>query len=57
MWKFNFSAADEITVVVSMAGTPGTSHYYAVKAVNAFGEKSDPSNIVGEFDAQLQNAK
>jgi hypothetical protein len=40
-----------------MAGTPGTSHYYAVKAVNAFGEKSDPSNIVGEFDAQLQNAK
>ena len=42
---------------VSMAGTPGTSHYYAVKAVNASGEKSDPSNIVGEFDVQLQNAK
>ena len=37
--------------------TPGYDHYYAVKAVNGSGQKSEPSNIVGEFDVTLGNVK
>jgi hypothetical protein len=35
------------------AGMVGTNYCYAVKAVNGFGEKSDPSNTVGEYDIEL----
>jgi len=38
---------------VGVTGVVGTNYYYAVKAVNGFGEKSDPSNTVGEYDIEL----
>jgi len=46
--------SDTTYVDAGMAATPG-SHYYAIKAVNEFGQKSDPSNFVGEFDRELEN--
>jgi hypothetical protein len=32
---------------------PGTSYYYAIKAVSDSGGKSEPSNCVGEYDIDL----
>jgi hypothetical protein len=37
------------------AGTAGINYYYAVKSVSDAGEKSDPSNTVGEFNIELLN--
>ena len=47
--------SDTTYVDSGMAATPGSSHYYTIKAVSEFGQKSDPSNIVGEFDRELEN--
>jgi hypothetical protein len=49
--------ADTVYIDADMGITPGTSHYYAVKAVNQYGQKSEPSTIVGEFDVSLGNNK
>jgi hypothetical protein len=46
---------DTTFIDAGMADTPGFDHYYAIKAVNEAGQKSEPSNVVGEFDAQLEN--
>jgi len=47
------STWDTIYIDSGMAGAPGLNHYYAVKAVSESGEKSDPSNTVGEYDINL----
>jgi hypothetical protein len=48
--------ADTIYTDVGAAGSVLTNYYYAVKAVSDTGQKSDPSNIVGEHDKDLINA-
>jgi len=40
-----------------LTGNPDRSHYYLVRAVDAFGNKSAPSERVGEFERQLENIK
>jgi hypothetical protein len=47
--------ADTTYLDPGAAGLVGTDYYYAVKSVNGSGQKSDPSNIVGEFNAGLIN--
>ena len=48
----------DTTYIDAGAGnTPDFSQYYAVKAVNDLGQKSGPSNIVGEYDVALGNVK
>jgi 3',5'-cyclic AMP phosphodiesterase CpdA len=48
----------DTTYIDAGAGnTPDYDHYYAVKAVNDSGQKSEPSNVVGEFDVTLGNAR
>jgi hypothetical protein len=37
------------------AGAVGTNYFYVVKTVSESGQKSDPSNIVGEYDKALIN--
>jgi hypothetical protein len=48
---------DTTYIDAGIGNTPDFNHYYAVKAVNDVGQKSDPSNIVGEYDVALGNAK
>jgi hypothetical protein len=48
--------ADTTYTDVGAAGSVITNYYYAVKAVSDAGQKSDPSNIVGEYDKDLINA-
>jgi len=38
-------------------GSTGTNHYYAIMAVDEGGNKSSPSEVIGEFDRALQNVK
>jgi hypothetical protein len=45
--------ADTAYFDLGAAGTAGTNYYYAVKAVNGTGQKSDPSGIAGEYDIHL----
>jgi len=46
----------DTTYIDAGAGnTPDLDHYYAVKAVNDVGQKSEPSNIAGEFDMEMRN--
>lgn len=40
-----------------LTGNPGRSHYYLVRAVDIVGNKSAPSERVGEFDRELVNEK
>jgi phosphatidylserine/phosphatidylglycerophosphate/cardiolipin synthase-like enzyme len=40
-----------------VVGDTGRQHFYVVKAVDAGGYKSDPSNVAGEFDAGLRNGE
>jgi len=40
---------------IGATGVVGINYYYAVKATSDSGAKSDPSNIVGEFDVELGN--
>lgn len=49
------STWDTTYIDSGMAGTPGLNRYYAVKAVSDSGEKSDPSNTVGEYDINLHH--
>jgi hypothetical protein len=42
---------------VGASGSASINYYYAVKAVNASGQKSDPSNTVGEYDIDLIGAR
>jgi hypothetical protein len=48
---------DTAYIDAGAGNTPGYDHYYAVKAVTESGQKSEPSNIVGEFDVALGNVK
>ncbi|MFC1683326.1 C25 family cysteine peptidase [Candidatus Zixiibacteriota bacterium] len=47
--------ADTTYLDPGAAGLVGTDYFYAVKAANGSGQKSDPSNIVGEYDIVLIN--
>jgi hypothetical protein len=49
--------SDTTYVDAGIGNTPGYDHYYAVKAVNDSGQKSEASNVVGEFDIELGNTK
>jgi hypothetical protein len=40
---------------VGAAGIVDTNYYYAIRAVSTTGQKSDPSNTVGEYDIGLKN--
>jgi hypothetical protein len=40
-----------------VAGTPGTNHYYIVRAVDVAGHKSEVSETVGEFEKALTSVK
>jgi hypothetical protein len=45
--------ADTTYTDVGAAAMVGTNHYYVIKAVSDAGQKSDPSNTVGEYDIDL----
>ena len=42
---------------VNAAGTAGINYFYGIKAVDAAGNKSEGSNMVGEFDQSLSNGR
>ncbi len=50
------STPDTSYLDAGAAGLLGTNYFYCVKAVGASGQKSDPSNTVGEIDIGLINA-
>jgi hypothetical protein len=64
--NFSFTAqpSDSIFAVTGTAytdsgvtGSPGTNHYYIVRAVDMVGHKSEVSETVGEFDKALTSVK
>jgi hypothetical protein len=48
------STSDTVYTDSGAAGDTLTQYYYTVKAVDTGGQKSSPSNPVGEFDSHLQ---
>ena len=48
---------DTVYTDMGAAGDVGSNYFYAVKAVDAGGQKSGESNKVGEFDRDLDSAK
>jgi len=50
------TTADTTYTDAGVAGMVDTNYYYVVKSVSDTGQKSDPSNTVGEFDSNLINA-